>query len=467
MRLWPKNLLGQTMLAVAIALLIAQAISAVLLYRGAENRREAAVLNAAGLGLLLNPSQQRGGRLGREMRRLSPGGNEGPFRTRPLRQQVQQESPLLPGESGIAHLEQDLREILEGQGLDPHAMAVTMRIAGEDPLLRQMAEDGARGFAASPDWARRKLLVAGIQRAPGSEWRITRVPVPPRNPGAVATIVAQTIVLFVVLMAVLYLLLRRITRPLAALTERTERFALTQDASDPVAPRGPDDIQRLQSAHNAMEHRIAAMLDEKDVMLGAIGHDLKTPLTALRVRIESVENDTQRAKMAAGIEDITRSLDDILSLARIGRAGQPPEPAQLNALVEAVVEEFEDMGEPVSFTPSERIVLPIHLTWLRRALRNLISNALRYGGGAEVALLRESGAVVLRVDDNGPGIPADQIATMLEPFQRGEASRNRATGGAGLGLTLARAIAEQHGGSLVLMNRAEGGLRAEIRLPAA
>ena len=124
------------------------------------------------------------------------------------------------------------------------------------------------------------------------------------------------------------------------------------------------------------------------------------------------------------------------------------------------------MGEPVTVSAGEKIVLPVQVTWLRRALRNLISNALRYGGSAEVSLLRAGGRVILRVDDSGPGIPPDQVATMLEPFQRGEASRNRATGGAGLGLTLARAIAEQHGGELVLENRSEGGLRAEIRLPA-
>ncbi|NNC60400.1 MAG: two-component sensor histidine kinase, partial [Erythrobacter sp.] len=174
-----------------------------------------------------------------------------------------------------------------------------------------------------------------------------------------------------------------------------------------------------------------------------------------------------RAKMAAGIEDITRSLDDILSLARVGRADQPEERAELSALVEAVIEEFEQLGEPVDYTPGERIVLPVHVTWLRRGLRNLVSNALRYGGSAEVTLLREGDEVVMRVDDDGPGIPADQIGAMLEAFQRGEMSRNRATGGAGIGLTLARAIAEQHGGRLVLANRAQGGLRAEIRLPSS
>lgn len=462
MRLWPRNLLGQTLLAVAAALLVAQAVSAVLLYRAAENRREAAVLNAAAISLLVDPSLNEGRRqIARRVRRAT----DGPLQLRPLRGEVTTALPLLAGERNDAALARALGQVLANQGMEPQATLVTMRRAGDDPVLQQRARGNPR-FAVQPDWPDRRVLVAAIRRDESGPWQVARVVVPPREARVVGGIILQTLVLVLVLTTVLYWLLRRITRPLAALTERTERFALTQDATGQPVPSGPDDIKRLQSVHNAMEQRIAALLDEKDVMLGAIGHDLKTPLTALRVRIESVENESQREKMAAGIEDITRSLDDILSLARIGRAKAPPEPAQIGALAEAVVEEFEDMGEAVSFTAEERIVLPVQVTWLRRALRNLISNALRYGGNAEVSLLREAGEIVLRVDDNGPGIPPDEIATMLEPFQRGEASRNRSTGGAGLGLTLARAIAEQHGGALVLANRVGGGLRAELRLRA-
>lgn len=467
MQLWPRNLLGQTLLAVALALLVAQAISAVLLFRASENRRETAVLNAAAISLLVDPALDGPRRdISRRLRRATSANGDGPLEARPLRGEVTSGNPLLPGEENKLRLVEALAQVLEGQGVEPVAMRVTLRRAGDDPVLLERAKGNPR-FAATPDWAHRPILVAAIRRDAAGPWQVARVPFPPRDARVIGGIIVQTLVLVLVLTAVLYWLLRRITRPLAALTDRTERFALTQDASDQPDPSGPQDIRRLQSAHNAMEDRIAALLNEKDVMLGAIGHDLKTPLTALRVRIESIQNESQREKMAAGIEDITRSLDDILSLARIGRAKEPPEAAQIGALAEAVAEEFEDMGEPVRFTGEERIVLPVHVTWLRRALRNLISNALRYGGQADVSLLRESGTVVLRVEDNGPGIPADQIARMLEPFQRGEASRNRATGGAGLGLTLARAIAEQHGGELVLANRPEGGLRAEIRLPAA
>jgi signal transduction histidine kinase len=205
-------------------------------------------------------------------------------------------------------------------------------------------------------------------------------------------------------------------------------------------------------------------------MLGAIGHDLKTPLAALRVRIETVDDDAERAKMVASIEDITRSLDDILSLARVGRPSDPLERTDLSALLAAVVEEFEDMGEPVELADTERLPMPLRATWLRRALRNLIGNALRYGERARISLVREGREAVVRIEDDGPGIPEGEIAAMMEPFARGDASRNRETGGSGLGLALARAIADQHGGTLTLTNRrAKGGkpagLVAELRLP--
>src|SRR5690606_36095480 len=179
-----------------------------------------------------------------------------------------------------------------------------------------------------------------------------------------------------------------------------------------LEPSGPEDTRRLIIAHNAMEARIVALIDEKDVMLGAIGHDLKTPLAALRVRIESVEDDTERARMARSIEDITRTLDDILSLARVGRPTDPLEQTDLAALTSGVVDEFEDMGEPVVLAEGPRIAAPVRATWLRRALRNLIANGVRYGQRAEVSLLREGDTAVIRIDDFGPGIPEGEIDRM-------------------------------------------------------
>ena len=389
-------------------------------------------------------------------------------RWRILRLQQSDTSPLLPGDTRDTRREEILRGILEEQGVAIGDLVVTSHPVMADPfIVERLRHKDRRGPRAGrdDDWRQGDIIVAGLRRVGEARWMVARVPEPTIEPREFSGVLVQTLVLYLVLVGGLYLLLRRITRPLAALRTRVETFAETRGVEGQLHPSGPEDTRRLIAAHNRMEDRIVALLDEKDVMLGAIGHDLKTPLAALRVRIESVEDEAERAKMAGTIEDITGTLDDILSLARVGRPSDAMERTDLAALVASVVEEYEDMGEPVTLGDTARIAAEIRPTWLRRALRNLIGNALRYGETADVSLMQEGGHAVMRIADQGPGIAHDRIADMVEPFVRGEASRNRETGGAGLGLTLARAIAEQHGGTLSLTNRPTGGLLAELRIP--
>lgn len=465
LRLWPRSLLGQMLFAVAAALLVAQFISAALLVHSQDLRREQGVINATAFGLAYEPPL-----VGPDAPRRSSWGG---------RLQHTETYPLAAGDRRDSAREETLLGGLAELGVQPVALHVTVRQIGDDPLTRRwlrfgtnrparrvLVSDNSQIFAPETP-----VLVAAMQRETNGEWIVSRVPIQPHDPRTLGGIIGQTLILYLVLVGGLALLLRRITRPLAALTTRLEQFGNTRETDGQLEPAGPDDTRRLIAAHNAMEARIAALLDEKDVMLGAIGHDLKTPLTALRVRIESVEDDTERARMAATIEDITRTLDDILSLARVGRPGDPAENTEMSALAASVVEEFEDMGDDVELGEADRIALVVRPTWLRRALRNLIANGLRYGGGkARVSLVREGEMLAIKIDDDGPGIPEDELQSILEPFRRGDPSRNKGTGGAGLGLTLARAIAEQHGGSLVLVNRhapdgTVAGLTAEIRLP--
>ncbi|MEO1969238.1 MAG: ATP-binding protein [Sphingomonadaceae bacterium] len=469
MRLWPRDLLGQTLMALAIALFIAQAISAGLLYRAASERRDIALMNAAAFQLVVRPGD-RPDRQDRPKRILhrNPPDEPRPMRRLPrsLRLTVSDRSPVQAGDTRKPDLASALTEILAREGVVPAELVVVERPLATDALLQSALQRrpllGERARRSMGD-----LLVVGLRQQGANRWDVVRIAIPPMDARVIWGLLLQTAILFAVLMSLLFLALRRITRPLAALTRRTTQIAVPGSDSAPLDPSGPRDIRALISAHNAMEARIGAMLDEKDVMLGAIGHDLKTPLAALRVRIESVDDERQRATMAATIEDITRTLDEILELARIGRATKPPERADLFALAASVVEEFEDLGEEVELADSEKVSASVHITWLKRALRNLVGNALRYGGSAQVSLHSVNNEAVLRVEDSGPGIPEDRLAAMTEPFVRGEASRSRSTGGTGLGLTLARAIAEQHGGTLVLANRPEGGLAAEIRLPAS
>ena len=232
-----------------------------------------------------------------------------------------------------------------------------------------------------------------------------------------------------------------------------------------MPPHGPDDVVALIAAFNALRLRVTGMLDEKDRMLGAIGHDLRTPLAALRVRIESVEDDLDRAKMIDTVAEMNRTLDDILSLARLGRPSEPPTDVDLAALVDAVVEDFRDLGCEVSFVEADRLRMRLRPSLMRRAVRNLIENAVKYGVAAEVRVEAGAKTVAIVVADQGPGIPQDRMGDVFDAFTRLESSRNRETGGIGLGLALAQAIVREAGGEIRLVNRVGGGLDAIIELP--
>ena len=463
---WPRSLQGQMLLALALALMVAQGISSGLMWRAQHERHLNGMVNALAFRLLGQPAQD-GPPDGppTEARDRRPPPDDGFRLPRRLRLRVERDFAPVPTDHRRHDAEGALHEVLEAQGLPAAQVVVVERALIADPALTDwVARKRAQQAAGDP----RRVIVAALRQNDGG-WLVARVVVPADEGRILASILLQTLFTYVVLVGATALIVRRIARPLKALTRRVDAFAADRSLDGQLAPQGPEDVQLLIEAHNAMEQRIVSLLDEKDVMLGAIGHDLKTPLAALRVRIEAVDDDAERARMAATIEDITRSLDDILSLARVGRPTDPVESTQLSALVADVVGEYEDMGEDVDLADTERLVLPLRPTWLRRALRNLVSNALRYGARARVSLRRDGRHAVLRVEDDGPGIPEDAIARMMEPFTRLEASRNSATGGAGLGLALARAIAEQHGGNLTLANRRQDGtivgLTAELRLP--
>lgn len=464
------------MLAVALTLFLVQGANAVFAWNIEKDRAETALVNTLGLRLIasqrlrnsddadlvvrLEPRPSRRFEQRDNARRLLRRGGR---RFRGTDFTRAESFDVLPSDRPLPELEERLAETLRNNGRDFTELRMVARPVSTDPIAQRFLRRLAMRRGLEEDDIPKEIAVAGV--TDGTRWDIVRAPIrPPHRQFGPVFPMARAALLAALLCFVLWLVLRRITGPLAQLTQRTERFSQKPGTSEPMEPSGPADVRRLIAAHNAMEARIGAMLDEKDVMLGAIGHDLKTPLAALRVRVESVEDETARARMVDSIEDITRTLDEILGLARVGKSDALPERTDLAALAASVVEEFEDTGEIVSLDAA-RVVAPVHLTWLKRGLRNLVSNALRYGGNASVTVLSEGNFAILRVEDTGPGIPEGRIANMLEPFTRGEASRNRATGGAGLGLTLARAVAEQHGGTLELANRPEGGLRAELRIP--
>ncbi|MGZ8327261.1 MAG: ATP-binding protein [Allosphingosinicella sp.] len=310
--------------------------------------------------------------------------------------------------------------------------------------------------------ARRRLLLAA--QLDDGLWLDARFDAPRADRWLIHRLLLATAMLFLLVFGAAWWIARRLARPLRDLTRAAEGFQ-GQAPAEPVAPGGPADLRRAVEAFNAMNRRTLALLDEKDRMLGAIGHDLRTPLASLRIRAENMGPEDERERLVATVEEMAATLEDILTLARTGRAREPVRPVDLAALADAVVEEYRELGRPVAFAGSPRAVLAVQPNLLRRALRNLIDNAVSYGGEASVAVEERTDGIEIRVEDEGPGIPAGRLEDVLDPFRRLETSRNRESGGAGLGLAIAHAVAVAHGGRLVLTNRAEGGLRASLTLP--
>lgn len=309
----------------------------------------------------------------------------------------------------------------------------------------------------------RKIVFLSLQLDDG-RWLNGRLPAPRPDPWLIHQILLATFILFLLVFGVVIWLARRLARPLRDLTAAADAFG-GRIAAEAVEPRGPSDVRRAIEAFNAMNRRTLALLDEKDRMLGAIGHDLRTPLASIRIRAEAMEPEEERERLVATVEEMHATLEDILVLARTGRAREESRPVDVAALADALVEGYRELERPVSFEASARAVVAVQANLLRRALRNLLDNALAYAGSAVVRVEPRAEAVAIVVEDRGPGIPAERLEDVVEPFRRLEGSRNRESGGAGLGLAIAEAVALAHGGRLVLANRPEGGLSATILLP--
>src|SRR5437870_2680864 len=248
----------------------------------------------------------------------------------------------------------------------------------------------------------------------------------------------------------------------AAAADRVGRDARTE----PLAERGARELRHAARAFNTMQDRLRRYLDSRTRVLAAMSHDLKTPLTRLRLQVETLENPPLEARIGRQLDEMEAMVREALALFRGVEDGEPAAPVDLNALVGKVREEFADMGGKVSVAGRAGEPLPAKPQALKRCLTNLVANAIKFGSRADIEL--EDGPVVaIRVRDAGPGIPDAELERVFEPFYRLESSRNRDSGGTGLGLTIARDIAQAHGGTLSLRNLAAGGLEAELLMPRA
>jgi len=274
------------------------------------------------------------------------------------------------------------------------------------------------------------------------------------------------------LTAIAILFLRNQVRPIVQLARAAERLGLGQDVTD-FKPRGASEVRRAGRAFLVMAERIRRQVQNRTEMLAGISHDLRTPLTRMKLELELAAMDAgSRSALVADIDEMGKMIDEYLDFAR-GDAGEVAEPMDVNALLGDMVADYKRSKRAVFFTPAAPVVLMLRPQAMRRALSNLIDNGLRYGGG-EVTLALEPSATFVRikVTDRGPGIPDAEHEAVFKPFTRLEPSRNVQTGGVGLGLSIARAVAQSHGGDVTLENQKDAGgkiigLEVTLRVPRA
>lgn len=439
MRWSPRSLVGQLLLAVALTLFIAQSANLWLLARA---QRDQFVVQVGGVaaarvidalererrdGIVLPTEPSRRGRIS-----------------------VSNAPPEIPpGARAMPRLAAHVSSVLRGNGV-----AVTEARAWLVPYRKDVRTD------------RRLPARAEVAVFDGKRWIAVRGRAPLGGDRLSSLLIGQTLLLYLVLLVPILLIGWRVSRPLAELTQSVRR-ARPGERAEPLLPRGPADVRDLMSAFNDFSGRIDTMIGDKDRMLGAVGHDLRTPLASLRVRVEQVGDDVLRTKMVASIDEMTVMLSDILALARSGAGVEAATRIQLGPWLDQLVGDYVERGIAVVRRPGDDdaafVGRPLLLV---RAVRNLIDNALAYGERAEVHLTQTKTWIAIVITDDGPGIDPALIAGLLEPFARGEESRNRATGGSGLGLAIAKIVADGEGGSLELTNRTDReGLTARILLP--
>jgi signal transduction histidine kinase len=268
----------------------------------------------------------------------------------------------------------------------------------------------------------------------------------------------------VLVIAVTLFAVRWMTRPLNVLAEAA--LGLGEDINrPPLDESGPLEVSRAARAFNSMQQKLAKFISERTRIFAAMSHDLKTPITRLRLRAELLDDAALRAKFVKDLEEMEAMVSAALDFMRGVEPNEPAQPVSIVALLESLQADAREVGGDVDIEGAAHAPYSGHAQSLKRCVANLIDNAVKYGQRAIVAVADSAGELTIAVRDEGPGIPEAELERVFEPFYRLDASRNRATGGSGLGLTIARNIARAHGGELALRNRPEGGLEAVLTLP--
>ncbi|HVP84734.1 MAG TPA: ATP-binding protein [Rhizomicrobium sp.] len=441
MPFWPRKLASQLVVVTATAVLISNIAVAAWFELGRERMNESAfnerlLDRAVSAATLLStvPSKQRE----KAMHAMdSPAWHFQILhgKTEPV--------PMTPGEQALADR---ARAMLPPQRA---RQPVTVKVTTNEQRKEGMRHN------------RRPVIMITVPVVRGTQL-VTTFYRPPSPPWPIETFIAALVAIVVTSIAAA-LVARRVARPLSKLSAAATLVA--QGGAAPRVPeQGPEDVRRAASAFNTMTDQVSRTMESQRQLLSAVGHDLRTPITAMRINIEFVGDAELRERLEHNLEELQELTEAVLSAAR-GTGGEPMRNVDLAALVESLCADLDDMGKPVTWRPHDPAPVFCRPNEIRRAVRNLIENALAYGKEASVRIDGKSLGYEIVVEDKGPGIPEADRQRVFEPFVRLETSRNAETGGTGLGLTLVKTIAAGHNGTVTLENRAEGGLRAKLYLP--
>lgn len=357
-------------------------------------------------------------------------------------------------------LRKDLGLMLD---LPPHSIVVAVENSpwdrvSVDQVRRRMAKTGqAREvpFILSP-------FMIAVRTADG-QWLVAEPPSPAFFSPWQIRITVWFLITVLAMAPMAWLVARRLSASVALFADAAER--LGRDPHAPPLPiTGPSEIRPAIAAFNQMQNRLRRYVEDRTAMAAAMAHDLRTPLTRLRFRVEAAPDDLH-PKMTADIDEMEAMISATLSYVRDTQGATERTPLELSSLLESVVDDLAETGAKVTIDRADRTVINGDPMALRRLLTNLIENACKFAGHARARLYSDAGAAVFEIEDDGPGLPEAELEKVFEPFYRAEPSRNRGTGGTGLGLAAVRSIARLHGGEVSLRNREPQGLIAQVRLP--
>jgi len=357
-----------------------------------------------------------------------------------------------------------ITELAGGAGVDPSRVAIMLEQAryADRRAFRLVRDELARNGHTTPEHVLFSPFKVGVKR-PDGRWLI----VEPQPSLHISQWQISTMLWFllttILLSPIAYLFARRMARPIALFAQAAERLG-RDPRSPPLEVRGPSEIAVAVRAFNDMQERLARYVEDRTAMVGAIAHDLRTPLTRLRFRLEAVPEDV-RVKMASDIAEMEAMISGALAFVRDATRPAERTRLELSSLLESLSDEMSETGMDVEVERAERVVVDGDPVALRRLFNNLLDNAIKFGRQARVRVYPSAQFAVVEIDDAGKGLPDAALEKVFEPFYRAEGSRSRETGGIGLGLAVVRSIARAHGGDATLTNRAGGGVTAKVLLP--